>query len=81
MYVSGKSQSRSVLYIRTANRHRCVGRVDQGVSSNGGLRNSAKNLSVSYARSSALFREGFNKRLSTDCLAKTQVPANPKGHV
>ena len=45
---------------------------------NGSSRNSAKKLSVSFARCSASRKRGHSKSLSTDCLAKTQVPANPK---
>lgn len=44
----------------------------------GGLRNSAKKLSVSFAICSAIIYYGYNKSLSTDCLAKTQAPANQK---
>lgn len=49
---------------------------------NGSLRNSAKKLSVSLSICSALSSSarsegGHSKSLSTDCLAKTQAPANP----
>ena len=47
-------------------------------TSKGGSRNSAKKLSVSYARSSVPIYRDYNKRLSTDCLPKTQAPANLK---
>lgn len=43
-----------------------------------GLRNSAKKLSVSSARCSVPIYRDYNKSLSTDCLAKTQAPANPE---
>ncbi len=40
------------------------------------LRNSAKKLSVSFTICSAHRKMGCNKSFSTDCLAKTQAPAN-----
>ena len=45
---------------------------------NGSLRNSAKKLSVSFRYALVPISFGTpSKSLSTDCLAKTQAPANP----
>jgi hypothetical protein len=60
---------------RTANRHRCSGRVDQGervIDPQGTRQKSSRKFAIRLARSNT----GRSESFPGNCLPKTQLPAN-----